>query len=227
MPIRARPVLLLDLDGTLVDPAPGILGSCRHALAALGIAPPESEDLRWVIGPPIRESFRRLLDGHGDIEEAVRLYRERYSAWGLYQAAVYPGIPEALAAHVARGTRLVLCTSKARVFARRVVDHFGLAPLLSGLYGSELDGRFEDKAELIAHLLQTETLQPQDVCMVGDRKHDVIGAARNGIPTIGVLWGYGGREELETAGAAMLIARPDELLPHPAPRGRTLDAAGS
>jgi phosphoglycolate phosphatase len=213
MPIRARRTLLLDLDGTLVDPASGIVDCSRHALSRFGVFPPDADDLRWVIGPPIRESFRQLLDGRGDVEEAVRLYRERYSEWGLYQAAVYPGIPEALERHRARGTRLVLCTAKARSFARRVVDHFGLEPLLTGLYGAELDGRFEDKAELIAHILQAESLRPQDVCMVGDRKHDVIAAAKHGIPTIGVLWGYGGREELEAAGAAMLIQRADELLP--------------
>jgi phosphoglycolate phosphatase len=213
MPIRARRTLLLDLDGTLIDPAPGILGCYRRALASFGVFPPDAEDLRWVIGPPIRESFRQLLEGRGDAEEAVRIYREQYSEWGLYQAAVYPGVPEALARHLAHGTRLVLCTAKSRGFARRVVDHFGLAPLLSGLYGSELDGRFEDKAELIAHLLQAENLQPRDVCMVGDRKHDVIAAAKHDVPTIGVLWGYGGREELEKAGAAMLIQHADELLP--------------
>ena len=213
MPIRARSVLLLDLDGTLVDPAPGVLGCCRHALAAFGVLPPDSDDLHWVIGPPIRQTFRQLLDGRGDPEQAVRLYRERYSEWGLYQASVYPGIREVLARHLSRGTRLIVCTAKARGFAHRVVEHFDLAPLLSGLYGSELDGRFEDKAELIAHLLKTEGLRPDDVCMVGDRKHDVIAAARHGIPTIGVLWGYGGREELQTAGAAMLIDRPAELLP--------------
>ena len=213
MPIRARPALLLDLDGTLVDPAPGILGSCRHALATLGIPAPDSADLRRVIGPPIRQTFGQLLNGRGDVEGAVRLYRERYSEWGLYQAAVYPGIAEALSRHVARGTRLMLCTAKATVFAHRVVDHFGLAPQLSAIYGSELGGRFENKAELIAHILQVEGLQPQEVCMVGDRKHDVIAAAAHGIPTIGALWGYGGRAELETAGAAMLIERADQLLP--------------
>jgi phosphoglycolate phosphatase len=213
MPIRARGTLLLDLDGTLVDPAPGIVGCTRHALAAFGVVPPEAEDLRWAIGPPIRESFRQLLDGRGDVEEAVRLYRERYAEWGLYQAAVYPGVLEALAGHRARGTRLVLCTAKANGFARRVVDHFGISPLLSGVYGAELDGRFEDKAELIAHILDAEGLQPEDLCMVGDRKHDVIAAAAHGIPTIGVLWGFGGRDELESAGAAMLIERADELLP--------------
>jgi len=213
MPIRARSTLLLDLDGTLVDTAPGILGCYRHALASFGVDPPEADDLRWAIGPSIREGFKQLLDGRGNAEEAVRRYRERYSEWGLYQGAVYPGILQALAVHRARGTRLVLCTAKFRGFARRVVDHFGLSPLLSGLYGSELDGRFEDKAELIAHLLKAEGLQPDGVCMVGDRKHDVIAAAAHGIPTIGVVWGFGGRDELESAGAAMLIQRSDELLP--------------
>lgn len=213
MPIRARSTLLLDLDGTLVDPAPGIVACCRRALAAFGVFPAEADDLRWVIGPPIRESFRSLLDGRGDIEEAVRLYRERYSEWGLYQAAAYPGVLEVLAGHRAFGTRLVLCTAKVSGFARRVVDHFGYSPLLSSLYGAELDGRFEDKAELIAHILDAEGLQPEEVCMVGDRKHDVIAASENGVPTIGVLWGFGDRDELESAGAAMLIERADELLP--------------
>ncbi len=212
MPIRALRALLLDLDGTLIDPAPGLLGCYRHALASFGIFPPEAEDLRWVIGPPIRETFRRWLHGH-DVEEGVRRYREGYSEWGLYQAAVYPGILEALARHAADGRLLVLCTAKFQGFAGRVADHFRLAPLLSGIYGAELDGRFENKAELISHLLQAERLHPQEVCMVGDRKHDVIAAAKHGIPTIGVLWGYGGRVGLESAGAAMLIQHAHELLP--------------
>jgi phosphoglycolate phosphatase len=213
MPIRARSTLLLDLDGTLVDPAPGILGCYRHALASFGVFPSEAEDLRWVIGPSIRKGLGQLLNGRGDTEEAVRRYRERYSAWGLYQAAVYPGILQALTRHRARGTRLILCTAKFHGFARRVADHFGLTPFLSGVYGSELDGRLEDKAELIAHLLEAEGLQPDGVCMVGDRKHDVLAAAAHGIPTIGVLWGFGGRDELESAGAAMLIQHAGELLP--------------
>jgi phosphoglycolate phosphatase len=213
MPIRSRPVLLLDLDGTLVDPARGIFDCCRHALARFGVVLSDTEDLRWVIGPPIRESFRELLEGRGDVEEAVRLYRERYSERGLYEAVVYPGVLEALTAHKSLGTQLLLCTAKAKGFAGRVVDHFGLAPLLSGVYGAELDGRFEDKSDLINHILREERLAARDVCMVGDRKQDVIAATKHGIPTIGVLWGYGGREELKAAGASMLIARPDELLP--------------
>lgn len=212
MPIRARKILLLDLDGTLVDPAPGIIGSARHALARLGAPAPEDADLRWMIGPSIRASFARLLGPGGDPEAAVTLYRERYAEWGLREATPYPGIMATLQARAADGTRLILCTAKARVFARQVVEHFGFAPLLGAVYGPELDGRFEDKGDLIAHLLATEGIDPDEACMVGDREHDVIAAARNGIPTVGVLWGYGGRAELTAAGAAVLIERPAELL---------------
>lgn len=212
MPIRARQTLLLDLDGTLVDPGPGIIGSYRHALESLGLDAGE-DDLRWVIGPPLRETFARLLKPGSDVEEAVRLYRERYKAWGLYEAEVYPRITEVLEKHRARGARLVLCTAKPAVFAQRVVEHFGLKPYLDAVYGPDLDGRFDDKGDLIDHLLGAEGLDPAEVCMVGDRKHDVLAAARHGIPTVGVLWGYGDREELEAAGAGLIISQPAELLP--------------
>ncbi|HEX7886933.1 MAG TPA: HAD family hydrolase [Phenylobacterium sp.] len=131
---------------------------------------------------------------------------------GLHQAQVYPGVTAALAEHLARGTNLILCTAKARVFAERVVDHFGLSPYLAAVYGPELDGRLEDKGDLIAHILAVEGLDPAQVTMVGDRKHDVLAAARHAIPTLGVLWGYGSRAELTAAGAALIIDRPAELV---------------
>ena len=203
--------ILLDLDGTLIDPAPGILGCCRHALAALGCPAGAQEDLRWVIGPPLRVSFARLLGGRGDLEQAVRVYRARYGETGLFEAAVYPGVADALAALRAQGLRLLVCTSKARPFAERIVEHFGLAPYLAGVYGAELDGRLEDKGDLIAHLLAAEGLAPGMACMVGDREHDMRAAARHGIPGLGVLWGYGDAAELRGAGAGALIASPAEL----------------
>ena len=212
MPVRMRKILLLDLDGTLVDPAQGIIGSCRHAMDCMGAPVPEDADLRWIIGPPPRETFAKLLGGRGDPETALQYYRERYGSWGLYQARPYPGMLEALGKRTADGTRLMLCTAKAAVFARRVGDHFGFAPLLSAVYGPDLDGRFDDKGDLIAHLLETEALDPGDVCMVGDREHDVRAAARHGIPTVGVLWGYGRRAELHAAGAEVIIESPAELL---------------
>ena len=212
MPVRRRPVLLLDLDGTLVDPAEGITGSCRHAMERMGIPLAEDEDLRWIIGPPIRRSFATLLAGRGDPEVAVRHYRDRYSAWGLTAATPYGGMKAVLEARRARGDRLFLCTAKARVFAERVVRHFGFDHLLEGVYGPDLDGRHEDKGDLIAHLLRCEALEPARVCMVGDREHDVLAASRNGVPTVGVLWGYGNREELSLAGAGAIIDRPAQLL---------------
>lgn len=212
MPARRRPTLLLDLDGTLVDPARGIIGSCRYAMERMGCPVSDDADLRWIIGPSIRATFQRLLDGRGDPETAVRHYRERYSEWGLTQAEPYAGVLDVLATRREAGTRLFLCTAKAAVFAKRVVEHFGFADLLDGVYGPDLDGRLEDKGDLIAHLLAQERLAAHEVCMVGDREHDVLAARRNGAPAVGVLWGYGSREELAAAGAEILIAGPSELL---------------
>lgn len=203
--------LLFDLDGTLVDPEPGIVGSVRHALAGMGREIDPDADLTWVIGPPLRQSFATLLAGQGDPETALALYRERYGTIGLTEAAVYPDIPAALTALGRPPMRLIVCTSKPRVFAVRVLEHFGLARHFSAVYGAELDGRFDDKGELIAHLLEAEGLRADRVLMIGDRKHDVLGAARNGVPAIGVLWGHGDEAELRTAGAARLCRQPQAL----------------
>jgi len=213
MPARKRSTLLLDLDGTLVDPAPGIIGSCRFALTELGVPVPDDADLSWIIGPPLRASFAKLLGERGDPEAALRLYRQSYTSGGLYDAMPYETMLEVLQQRVASGSRLILCTAKPRIFAERVVEHFGFAPLLSAVYGPELDGRFDDKGDLIEHLLEVELLSPDQVCMVGDREHDVLAAARHGIPTVGVLWGYGSEAELTGAGAAVVIREPRELLP--------------
>ena len=211
MTFSSAPTVLLDLDGTLVDPAAGILSSFRHALRVMDHTPDPADDLLWVIGPALRESFGRVLGGKDQVEAAVAAYREVYGATGLFDAEVYAGIPQALADLRAKGSRLLVCTAKGHVFARRVVDHFGLAPFMSHVYGPELDGRLEDKGDLIAHILATERLSPESVVMVGDRKHDALAAGRHGIPTIGVLWGYGGAAELTAAGAAPLISAPEEL----------------
>lgn len=213
MPIRARSTFLLDLDGTLIDPAVGIIGCYRHALRQLGVDIGAEDDLRWVIGPPMRQTFSRLLAGRADPEDAIQLYRHRYSEWGIYQARVYRGVEQALMELGRRGTRLILCTAKPRIFATRVVEHFNISSHLTAIYGPEVDGRFDDKGDLIEHLLLVEGLLPSDVCMVGDREHDVVAAARHAVPTIGVSWGYGGREELASAGAALIVDKPEELLP--------------
>ncbi|HVK02840.1 MAG TPA: HAD family hydrolase [Armatimonadaceae bacterium] len=207
------PTVLFDLDGTLTDPAEGITRCLAYALERLGNAVPPSEELRACIGPPLQASFPRLL-GSDDPEltrQAVTLYRERFAAVGMYENAVYPGIPEVLTAVRAGGGRLFVATSKPAVYAEKILRHFDLPAFFDGVYGSELTGERSDKAELIAYLLEQEALTAAGCVMVGDRRHDVDGARRNGLFPVGVLWGYGSREELETAGAKLLCAHPGEL----------------
>lgn len=203
--------LLIDLDGTMVDPAEGLLGGYRIALAALGRPAAEDEDLRWVIGPPLRISFAQVLGGSDRVEEALAHYRAFYAETGLFQALPYPDIHAALTALKAAGSRLLVCTSKPRDYAARVLAHFGLMPFFDAVYGAELGGRFDDKGDLIAHILEQEGLDPGRGCMIGDRKFDVGAAQRHAMRSIGVLWGYGSREELVAAGATRLCDRPAAL----------------
>ena len=207
----ARPVLLVDLDGTLTNPAEGIVGCFHHAVEAMGAAAPAPEDLTWIIGPPLRHSFAQVLGEGADVEQALAFYREGYAAEGLFRAWVYDGVREALAELKAANVRLFLCTSKPIVYARRVLRHFALDRYFEGAYGAELDGRYDDKGRLIGHILDEQRLEPRDCVMWGDRKHDVIAAREHGIPTIGALWGYGGEQELEAFGAACLCQSPAEV----------------
>ncbi len=209
--MTTRTVLLVDLDGTLTDPVEGIVGSFRHALEAMGRAAPPAEELTWIIGPPLRATFAAFLGGADATEAALEIYRARYGSVGLFEASVYEGAPEALEALRAAGARLVLCTSKPIVYATRILERFGLARHFDAAYGAELDGRFDDKADLIARILIDQKLDAAACAMLGDRKHDVIGAARSGIPTLGALWGFGGEAELVAAGAAALCARPRDV----------------
>ena len=203
--------ILVDLDGTLTDPAAGIIGAVRHAIAKMGSVPPAPEELRWVIGPPLRDTFPRLLGDGRDVEAAVQHYRDHYGAGGLFDAAVYDGIFDALAARRARPARLLVCTAKPTYFATQVLDHFDLSARFDAIHGPDLEGRLDDKGDLIAHMIEVERFDPARAVMIGDRGSDVRAARRHGIPTVGVLWGYGSREELETAGAAALCTAPDEL----------------
>ncbi len=206
--------LLLDLDGTLTDPKIGILTSVQHALRELGEPVPELDDLVWCIGPPLKDAFTTMFgaDQHDRIAAGVRHFRERFGDVGLFENEVYPGIPEVLAALVEAGHQLHIATSKPEVFAIRILDHFGLSAHFTSINGSELDGTRSDKTDLIAHILHQQSIPTTTAIMIGDRKHDILGAARNGIPGLGVLWGYGTREELEGAGARSLLATPGEML---------------
>ena len=207
--------ILLDLDGTLTDPREGIVGCIRHALTGLEHRCPSDSELARYIGPPIQETFRELMNSTDParIDAAVALYRERYSVTGMFENAVYPGIYTALTELKALGAALYVATSKPGVFVVKIVEHFRLHEFFHAVYGSELDGTRSNKAELINHILRAESLSPRSTCMVGDRLHDMVGAKTNDVFPVGVLWGYGSREELVSAGAAILCESPGMLCP--------------
>ena len=202
--------VFFDLDGTLTDPKPGITECIRHALGGLGRTPPPADELLWCIGPPLSASFATLLETTDDtlIARSLALYRERFGTVGLYENAVYPGIPEAVAAVRAAGFATFVATSKPHVYARRIVEHFGLDTLFDGVYGSEMDGTRVEKADLIAYALAEERLAAGRVLMIGDRQHDMIGARRCGVRAIGVSYGYGSEAELRAHGAEAIAHAP-------------------
>ncbi len=202
--------ILFDMDGTLVDPRPGLIGSVQYALARLGHAVPPAQELLWLIGPPFRVSFPRLLGSPDRVEEAIGYYRESYVGGAMLDAIVYDGIPEVLAALRAAGHRLIVATSKPRHYAQPILEHFGLAAHFHAIHGPELDGTNDHKADLIAHIVRHEAVDPENALMVGDRAFDVVAATRNGIRTLGVTWGYGSLEEL--TGASGLCSSPRELM---------------
>jgi phosphoglycolate phosphatase len=209
--------LLFDLDGTLCDNFPGIAACIRRALMQLGHPAPPDATLRACVGPPLRSSFAHLLgtDDAALVERAVTLYRERYAAEGWRENSAYPGIGAALATLHARGARLFLCTVKPEVYARRILAHFGLAAHFRRVYGPDLAGPLDDKAQLMAALIEREGVVPAAAAMIGDRAADVAAAKAHGMPAVGVLWGYGSAAEL--AGADLLVdapvALPGALLP--------------
>lgn len=206
--------VIFDLDGTLTDPKPGITRCIAYALEKMGCAVPELDSLTWCIGPPLPDSFPKLLgrDDADDVAKAVALYRERFADVGLYENEVYAGIPEALAGLASHGCSLYVATSKPLVYASRILDHFGLTRFFSGVYGSELDGTRSNKADLLRFVVEQENLSPVQATMIGDRRHDILGAKANGLHSIGVLYGYGTQEELSEAGADALCETPDGLV---------------
>lgn len=206
--------IFFDLDGTLTDPRVGIVRSLQYAVNKLGQdCPPEAELTRY-IGPPLHQSLPILL-GSADaalIDRAVGLYREYFAAQGIFENSLYPAITDVLKALQSRGHALYVVTSKAHLFARQIIEHFGLRDYFQNIHGSELDGTRGDKRELIAHVLEQERIHPGDAMMIGDREHDIKGALANGVRAIGVLWGYGSREELIHAGASGLCEIPADLI---------------
>jgi phosphoglycolate phosphatase len=203
--------ILVDLDGTIINSGPGIIGSYQHALQRMGVDCPPAEDLTWVVGPPSRRSFPKLIGANQDVEEAVRLYRAHYEEHGLFNATVYSGMQKALTDLYGLPARLFVCTAKPQSFAERIIKHFGLGHLFEQVYGADLGGKFDDKSLLIEHIMGVEQIEPTRMVMVGDRANDMLAAARHAIPGVGALWGYGDETELTEAGATVLCPSPHDL----------------
>jgi len=180
-----------------------------------GHDPEAAGDLTWAVGPPIRVSIARLIAPFGDdrVDQAVAIYREQYSATGLYDCSVYPGVVDMLDGLRDRGMAMCIATSKRRDFAERVMDFLGLRSYVRGVYGAEPGGGLDRKQDLLAHILTVEHFVAAECVMLGDRLHDIEAAKANAISSIGALWGYGGRAELEAAGADAIAATPAEVVP--------------
>ncbi len=173
---------------------------------------PHADALTWCIGPPLQENFTTLI-GAARAEAAVALYRERFADVGLYENELYHGVHDMLAALEATEATLCVASSKPLVFVEQILEHFDLRGFFSQVFGSELDGTRTDKSELLAHALRKCSAEPAACVMVGDRKHDAIGAASNGLDFVGVLYGYGGHAELSGAGAVQFADTPAALVP--------------
>ncbi len=206
--------VLFDLDGTLTDPAIGITNSVAHALKKWGIEVPDHTELYKFIGPPLVDSFCKYYGfSKEDGELSVKYYREYFADKGLFENSVYEGVPEMLAELKKRGKRLIVATSKPELFSEKILRHFELDKYFDFLAGATMDSSRVKKADVIAHALKScDITDLTSVVMVGDREHDVLGAAHFGVHSIGVLYGYGNRAELEAAGATYIATTVDDIL---------------
>lgn len=189
--------VLFDLDGTLTDPREGITRSIQYGLSKMGIDEPDLSKLEHFIGPPLLQAFMATY-GFDEARawEAMGFYRERFAVTGLYENHVFDGVTPLLGELVGQGRQLFIATSKPQVYAREIARHFDFARHFKVIYGSELDGTRTHKVELIRHLLTEQGLDPAQTLMIGDRKHDLIGARENGLDAAAVGYGFGSFEEL-------------------------------
>ncbi|MEO8777660.1 MAG: HAD hydrolase-like protein [Rhodanobacter sp.] len=203
---------LFDLDGTLIDSEQGITESIWHALTRLELPLPSPAELRRWIGPPLRQSFAPLLDHDpGRVELAVGYYRERFDIRGWREHAVYPGMESLMTRLRDAGHRLLVVTSKPQRHAALIVAQLPFGDVFEGLYCPHPDSGHSEKAELIAAALRDFACPPEQAVMIGDRRFDIEGARANEVRSVGVLWGFGSRDELEQSGASAIVAAPAEL----------------
>lgn len=202
------PTVLLDLDGTLIDSADGILGALREAFDEVGVPWPEGEISREILGPPLHVTLPRIVGAHAST--VLSVYRRIYVERGLIFSPPFEGVPELLTSLTRAGMRLAVATSKAEPHAQMIVAEHGWTDLFETVRGDTLDAARPNKAAVVAEALR-RLGEPDGAVMVGDRHLDVVGARANGLPCFGAGWGYGGPDELENAGAAAVFSTPAEL----------------
>ena len=214
-PARPYTAILFDLDGTIVDSAPGITATLAYTFERLGLPVPTPAELLVWVGPPILDSFRDLAGfGPEQSQQALDIYREKYLSTGVYDATLYPGIAEVLRAIGESDIPLSLATSKPETPARAVLEHFRVADVFDELTGASDDELRSAKKDVVEEALRRLRAGGADLSrpvLIGDRHHDVEGAAHHGVPTIFVTWGYGA--PAEAAGAVAVVNTPTELLP--------------
>ncbi|MEG0778920.1 MAG: HAD family hydrolase [Oscillospiraceae bacterium] len=205
--------ILFDLDGTISDSAPGIVNSVLYALDKLGLPAGDRNDLKKFVGPPLYESFRKYYKlSDSETENAVKYFREYYQRSGIMENDMYPGIPELLEALRGMNKTLIVATSKPEPFAIQILERYGIASYFTYIAGSSLDETRTKKDEVIAYALETNHITDKSqTVMIGDRSHDIMGAKKNDLPCIGVLYGYGDRPELENAGVTHIVETVDDL----------------
>ena len=206
--------VLFDLDGTLTNSELGITKSVQHALKKFGIEVEDRAVLRPFIGPPLGESFQVYYGlSKEESEQAIKYYRERFSVKGLYENEVYEGVEKMLQDLKESGKKLILATSKPEKFTMLILEHFDLLKYFDFVAGATMDGSRGEKADVIRYALEISGIEDKSgVIMIGDRKFDILGAKENGLASIGVLYGFGDREELTEAGADYIVEKAEDIV---------------
>lgn len=205
-------IILFDLDGTLTDSMEGVIRSAQYMQEKMGREVWSFDDLRFMVGPPLIESFTKELGMPFDeAVTGIEVFRERYSTIGLFENAVFPGIVEMLESLKAKGKRMAVATSKKEDLAVRILEHFDIAKYMEVIGGDAREIGRDTKAKVIEYVLETMQAEKEDVIMVGDRKFDIIGAHALGIPCIAVEWGYGDRAEFEAYDADYIMATTEDV----------------
>lgn len=201
---------LFDLDGTLTDSGEGIINCAIAALGHFDLPIPSREEMRVFVGPPLHETFQRFGVKPEQVDEAIRVYRERYIPIGKYENTPYPGIQELLENLKEAGHRLYVATSKPETTSIEILEHFDLAKYFDCICGASNDLSRNSKEDVIAYLLE-QNGKSDNMIMIGDTRFDVLGAKKHGIPTVGVAWGYGEVKDMEDAGAVKIVYTMEEL----------------